>query len=77
MAMGDVASLGESGGVCNGVREGILSASQARVRLLWSRGCRVVEKGRVVVVSGVVSAAVNVDGFIEVRVPRMAVVDHE
>lgn len=68
MAMGYVAVLGESGGVCIGEREGITTASQARVGLLWSRGWQVVERGRVVVTLVVVSSAVKAHRIMEVRV---------
>ena len=77
MAMGVVAVLGGSGAVLIGGREGTATASQAQVGLRWSRGCRVVEEGRLVVVLVVVSVVVKADGFIEVRLSRVAVVDHD
>lgn len=51
--------------------------SQTGVGLLWSRGWRIVEGGREVVVVLIMSAAVEADGIIEVRPPRVAVVDHD
>lgn len=77
MAMAVVAALGGSGCVCPWGREGTAEASQARVGLLWSRGWRVIGGGMVVVVVLFVSVAVKADGIIEVRLPRVAVVDHD
>lgn len=77
MAMGVVAAMGGSGGVCILEREGTAETSQAGVGLLWSRGWQIVEGGREVVVVLVMSAAVKADGFIEVQLPRVAVVDHD
>lgn len=77
MAMAVVAVLGGSGCVCTWGREGTAEASQARVGLLWSRGWRVVGVGKVVVVVLLLSVAVKADGIIEVRLPRVAVVDHD
>lgn len=79
MAMAVVAVLGGSVRGCGWEREVTAQASQARVGLLWSRGCRVVvvEGGKVVVRVVVASVAVRSDGLNEVRPSRMAVVDHD
>lgn len=79
MAMAVVAVLGGSVRGFGWGREVTAQASQARVGLLWSRGCRVVvvEGGNVVVRVVVALVAVKSDGLIEVRLARMAVVDHD
>lgn len=77
MAIDDVAALRESSGVGVGEREDTTEASQALVGLLCCRGRRAVERGRVVVVAAAVVVVMVVDGFIEVRLSRVVVVDHD